>query len=61
LAFKIEDGQIVGRVKDISIAGNVYELLAKVAAVSRESEWVYNRLSLPYVLLEEMNVVTKST
>lgn len=59
LAFKIEKGQIVGRVKDVSIAGNVYDLLRDVAAVSREMQWVYNNYSLPYLLLPDMNVVAK--
>ena len=59
LAFKIEKGEIVGRVKDVSIAGNVYDLLKNVAAVSRETEWVYNNFSLPYMLLPDMNVVAK--
>lgn len=59
LAYKIEKGEIVGRVKDVSIAGNVYDLLQDVAAVSRESEWIYNSFSLPYVLLDDMNVVAK--
>jgi predicted Zn-dependent protease len=47
-------------VKDVSIAGNVYELLRNVAAVSQESEWVYGSVSLPYVLLADMNVVAKA-
>ena len=59
LAFKIEKGEIVGRVKDVSIAGNVYDLLPDVAAVSRETEWVYNRINMPYILLADMNVVAK--
>ena len=59
LAYKIERGEIVGRVKDVSIAGNVYDLLQDVAAVSRESEWIYNNFRLPYVLLDDMNVVAK--
>lgn len=59
LAYKIEIGEIVGRVKDVSIAGNVYDLLRDVAAVCRESEWIYNSFSLPYTLLDDMNVVTK--
>jgi PmbA protein len=59
LAYKIEKGEIVGRVKDVSIAGNVYDLLKNVAAVSRETEWIYNNFRLPYILLEEMNVVAK--
>ncbi len=59
LAFKIEKGEIVGRVKDVSIAGNIYELLQDVAAVSQETEWVYYSYHLPYMLLANMNVVAK--
>ncbi|MCJ7696620.1 MAG: TldD/PmbA family protein [Anaerolineaceae bacterium] len=59
LAFKIENGEIVGRVKDMSIAGNIYDLLKNVEAVSQESEWVYNSFHAPYVLLPQMNVVSK--
>ena len=49
----------MGRVKDVSIAGNVYDLLQDVAAVSQENEWVYHNFSLPYILLADMNVVAK--
>jgi PmbA protein len=59
LGFKIERGKIVGRVKDISIAGNIYDLLEHVAAVSQETQWVYSSFNLPYILLPEMNVVAK--
>jgi PmbA protein len=59
LAFKIEKGEIVGRVKDVSIAGNIYELLQDVSAVSQETEWIYNNFRLPHILLPEMNVVAK--
>jgi PmbA protein len=59
LGFKIEKGEIVGRVKDISIAGNIYDVLEHVAAVSRETQWVYSSFNLPYILLPEMNVVAK--
>ena len=59
LAYKIEKGEIVGRVKDVSISGNVCDLLQDVPAVSRETEWTYHDLCLPYVLLPQMNVVAK--
>jgi PmbA protein len=59
LAFKIEKGEIVGRAKGVSIAGNVYDLLQDVAAVSRETQWVYGNCNLPYILLADMNVVAK--
>ncbi|MBN1919978.1 MAG: TldD/PmbA family protein [Anaerolineae bacterium] len=59
LAFKIENGEIVGRVKNASIAGNIYELLRHVGAISRETEWVYQDFSQPYILLEDMNIIAK--
>jgi PmbA protein len=59
LAFRIMRGEIVGRVKDVSIAGNVYDLLKDVAAVSRETQWVYGSFCMPHILLPEMNVVAK--
>jgi len=66
LAYKIEKGEITGRVKDVSIAGNIYDLLPNVAAISQEKDWVclgpyyydYN-FYLPYILMDDMNVVTK--
>lgn len=60
LAFKVEKGEIVGRVKDLSIAGNVYDLLKNVAAVSREAQWVYSTFFAPYILIPEMNVAGKN-
>ncbi len=59
LGFKIEKGEIVGRVKDVSIAGNIYDVLKNVMAISRESQWVYYNMNLPYILIPDMNVVGK--
>ncbi len=59
LAFKIEKGEIVGRVKNVSIAGNVYDLLKEVTAISQETLWVYGGLCMPYLLLPEVNVVAR--
>jgi PmbA protein len=60
LAFKIEKGEIVGRVKDMSIAGNIYDLLKNVGAVSKEAAWVYSTFYAPYILIPEMNVAGKN-
>jgi PmbA protein len=60
LAFKIERGEIVGRVKDISVAGNIYQDLRQIEALSLESEWVHGGIRLPYILLPKLNVVTKN-
>jgi PmbA protein len=56
LAFKVQKGEIVGRVKDLSIAGNIYALLKNVEAVSEESQWIYSTVCAPYILIPEMNV-----
>jgi PmbA protein len=60
LAFKVEKGEIVGRVKDLSIAGNIYDLLKNVSAVSEEAQWVYSTFLAPYILIPEMNVAGKA-
>jgi PmbA protein len=60
LAFKIEKGEIVGRVKDAAIAGNVYEDMQEIAAISKETAWIYNSFSMPYILLPSLNVVAKA-
>jgi PmbA protein len=59
LGYLIERGEIVGRVKDVSIAGNIYEHLREVTAISRESQWVHGQICLPYLLLPELNVTAK--
>ncbi|MBC7238070.1 MAG: TldD/PmbA family protein, partial [Chloroflexi bacterium] len=50
----------VGRVKDLSIAGNIYEELREIAAISRESYWVYGQIKMPYLLLPRVNVTAKN-
>ena len=57
LGYVIERGEIVGRVKDVSIAGNIYENLRQLGTLSRESYWVYGQMRMPWMLLPEINVV----
>ncbi|MCO5170907.1 MAG: TldD/PmbA family protein [Planctomycetes bacterium] len=61
VAYAIEDGAVVGRVKDVSIAGNVYDLLgpAHLGGLSREVETVYGAYRLPWLLVNDVNVVGK--
>ncbi|MGI6368454.1 MAG: TldD/PmbA family protein [Anaerolineae bacterium] len=57
LAFVIENGEITGRVKDVTLAGNIYALLSAAPQLSQEREWVYGRYHLPHVLIPELDVV----
>ncbi|MBA7696121.1 hypothetical protein ES703_104763 [subsurface metagenome] len=66
LGYKIENGEIVGRVKDVMLAGNAYDALKNITAISKEYEWVigggmfasYSGLS-PYIQVGELSVVAK--
>ncbi|RKY68094.1 MAG: TldD/PmbA family protein [Candidatus Latescibacterota bacterium] len=59
LGYKIEKGEIVGRVKDVMLAGNSYEALNRVAAVGDKAEWGSGSRKTPPVLIEELSVVAK--
>ena len=39
LGYKIEDGHIAGRVKDVMLSGNTYDAIRRVEAVGAEPEW----------------------
>jgi PmbA protein len=59
VAYKIENGQITGRVKNVSIAGNIYDLLKNnLAGLSRETELVYGQVRLPYIRLDGVSTVS---
>jgi PmbA protein len=59
LAFKIEKGRLTGRVKNTSIAGNVYQDLQHVAALEDQAHWIQGSLHLPHVLLDGLAITAK--
>jgi len=59
LAYKIENGQVVGRVKDVMLAGNTYEALKKIAAIGDKAEWVGGNLLTPAIQIAGLSVVAK--
>ncbi len=50
LGFLVENGKIVGRVKDCMVAGNVYEVLKKVEALGSEQQWLGSRCMPPIMV-----------
>lgn len=58
LAFRIERGEITGRVKDAAVAGNVYELLKRIAGFGTDGRWLGTRWS-PSLLLEGVSVARR--
>jgi PmbA protein len=55
LGFRVKDGEIVGRVKDTMIAGNVYTALKNVIALGSDADWSGSCYT-PSVLVEGLSV-----
>jgi len=58
LAYRIERGEIAGRVKDAAVAGNVYELLKRIAGVGNDARWTGSRYA-PSLLLDGVAVARR--
>jgi PmbA protein len=61
LGYKVESGEIVGRVKDTMIAGNVYQVLKELPGIGREARWVGGVLHTPPLYCSGVSVTTKGS
>lgn len=61
LGYKVERGEIVGRVKDTMIAGNVYQVLKELLGVGQEARWVGGILQTPPLYCSRVSVATKGS
>ncbi len=59
LGYRIENGEITGRVKNTVISGNVYTALKDIQAIEKESSWVGGSLKTPALYLSNISVATK--
>ncbi|MFW6105698.1 MAG: TldD/PmbA family protein [Chloroflexota bacterium] len=59
LGYKVENGEIVGRVKDTMIAGNVYQVLKELLGIGQEARWVGGILQTPPLYCSNVSVATK--
>ena len=64
LGYKIENGKLVGRVKDVMLAGNAFEALKDITAISKEREWVSGPWAwlaglIPYIQIGKLSVTAK--
>ncbi len=60
LGYKIEKGQIVGRIKDVMVAGNVFDILRdNLRAMTAENypeDTLFGRYSVPWIAFDNMPV-----
>jgi PmbA protein len=61
LGYKVENGEIVGRVKDTMIAGNVYQVLKELSGIGQEARWVGGILQAPPLYCSSVSVTTKGS
>ncbi|MGB2926547.1 MAG: TldD/PmbA family protein [Limnothrix sp.] len=56
LGYQVKNGEIIGRVKDTMVAGNVYTALKNVVEVGSDRRWQGSCLT-PSVLIEALSVI----
>ena len=59
LGFKIENGEIAGRVKNTMISGNIYQLFKEITAIGSDTRWVGGSLSTPSIYCPAVSVASK--
>jgi PmbA protein len=59
LGYKVEGGEIVGRVKDTMVSGNIYTLLKHVAAIGSDTRWIGGFLSTPSIYCPSVSVASR--
>ncbi|MFH1087308.1 MAG: metallopeptidase TldD-related protein [Chloroflexota bacterium] len=60
LGYKIDHGEIAGRVKDTMVSGNAFQLLSNIRAVGREGRWVGGFLFTPAICCDNVSVAGKA-
>ena len=58
LAYRVERGEITGRLKDAAVAGNAYELWTRVGGFGNDARWSGSRWA-PSVLFEGVSVARR--
>ena len=58
LGYKVENGKIVGRVKDTMVSGNIYQVLKQITAIGSEPKWVGGFLQTPHLYCPSVSVAS---
>src|SRR6266542_2018575 len=58
LAYRVQRGEVTGRVKDAAVAGNAYDLLKRIGGFGTDGRWLGSRWS-PSMRLEGVSVARR--
>ena len=59
LGYKIENGEIAGRVKDTMVSGNIYQALKDITAIGSETRWLGSSLQTPPICFPGLAVASQ--
>ena len=59
LGYRVENGKIVGRVKDTMVSGNIYQVLKEITAIGSDARWVGGSLYTPSLYCPGLSVASK--
>lgn len=60
LGYKVEKGEIVGRVKNTMVAGSIFEAFKNLVDLGDEPEWVGGSAYLPCLLFDQLGVAARN-
>ena len=59
LGFKVENGRLVGRVKDTMVAGNVFRALAQLQGIGDRAYWFGGSVEVPHLYFPSLSVAAR--
>jgi PmbA protein len=59
LGYKIENGKIVGRVKNTMVSGNIYHILKDITALGKVAKWIGGSVYSPHIYCPSIGVASK--
>lgn len=60
LGYKVESGEVVGRIKDTMVSGNIYSAFNRIDCIGSETEWIGGGLNTPAFLIDGLSVASRS-
>lgn len=58
LGFKIKNGKVAGRIKNVMISGNAFDVLKDIVAVGNEARWFSGQYHFPPIYVKSLSVST---
>lgn len=59
LGFKIENGKITGRVKDVMISGNIFSAFNQIISIGKDRDLIFGSLLTPYFYIDNISVSSR--